>query len=136
MTDLVKEWPAHDKWNWAYFKEVVGNVEVGVYNNIKSDAYTPVNKADDYMKFGKYLDMLQEGPVELRIFSLIYSVMHPEIVQDFTWPRTPDEGICEEIPHVVCRWRRFYYTYAFRYRSLSYPSHPILRQETRFAVSL
>src|SRR6478735_8435528 len=86
MTGLVKEWPAYNKWTWDYFKQVVGDVEVGVYNNIKSDAYTPVNKADDYLKFGKYLDMLQVGPVELRIFLFNIFSHAPEIVQDFTWP--------------------------------------------------
>ena len=24
MTDLAKEWPAYKKWNWDYFKEMVG----------------------------------------------------------------------------------------------------------------
>src|SRR5258705_1079718 len=68
ITELAKQWPAYTKWDWDYFKTVVGKTEVGVYNNIKSDAYTPVNKADDYMMFGDYLDMIRKGPVELRIF--------------------------------------------------------------------
>ena len=68
ITDLAKQWPAYNKWDWDYFKTMVGNTEVGVYNNVKSDAYTPVNKADGYMKFGQYLDMIKQGPVELRIF--------------------------------------------------------------------
>ena len=43
-------------------------VEVGVYNNVKSDAYTPINTADDYMKFGDYIEMVRKGPAEWRIF--------------------------------------------------------------------
>jgi len=98
MTGLVKEWPAYNKWTWDYFKQVVGDVEVGVYNNIKSDAYTPVNKADDYMKFGKYLDMLQVGPVELRIFLFNIFSHAPEIVHDFTWPEHLMKGFVKKFP--------------------------------------
>src|SRR3712207_2346345 len=47
IKDLAKQWPAYTKWNWTYFKELVGHKKVGIYNNIKSDAYTPVNTADD-----------------------------------------------------------------------------------------
>ncbi|MBS1632181.1 MAG: cupin-like domain-containing protein [Bacteroidetes bacterium] len=42
---LSKNWPARNKWNWDYFKQAIGEKEVGVYNNVKSDAYTPINKA-------------------------------------------------------------------------------------------
>ena len=61
ITDLAKQWPAYTKWDWDYFKNAVGKTEVGVYNNVKSDAYTPVNKADDYMLFGDYLEMIKKG---------------------------------------------------------------------------
>lgn len=58
---LAKQWPAYNKWNWDYFKQVVGDVKVGLYNNIKSDAYTPINTADDYKTFGEYIDMISKG---------------------------------------------------------------------------
>src|SRR3982750_1306359 len=51
ITGLAKKWPAYKKWNWDFFKEVIGNQQIGIYNNSKSDAYTPVNTADDYMRF-------------------------------------------------------------------------------------
>ena len=43
IKDLSKDWPAVSKWNWDYFKQLVGNKKVPLYNNVKSDAYTPVN---------------------------------------------------------------------------------------------
>jgi len=52
ISGMSKQWQALNKWNWNFFKSIVGDVEVGLYNNIKSDAYTPINTADDYMKFG------------------------------------------------------------------------------------
>ncbi len=98
ITGLAKQWPAYEKWNWEYFKEVVGEVEVGVYNNIKSDAYTPINKADDYMKFGAYLDMVKQGPVGLRIFLFNIFQHAPKIVSDFSWPEDLMRGFVKRYP--------------------------------------
>ena len=61
IKDLSKEWPAYKRWNWDYFKEIVGDKKVGIYNNVKSDAYTPINKADDYTTFGEYINMISRG---------------------------------------------------------------------------
>jgi hypothetical protein len=98
ITDLARQWPAFDKWNWDFFKEVVGNVKVGVYNNIKSDAYTPVNKADGYMKFGEYLDMIRIGPAELRIFLFNLFQHAPQLASDFTWPENLVKGFVKRYP--------------------------------------
>lgn len=95
---LAKSWPAYEKWTWDYFQEAVGNVEVGVYNNTKSDAYTPVNKADGYMKFGEYLDLVKKGPVELRIFLFNLFQHAPQLVNDFTWPEHLMKGFVKRFP--------------------------------------
>jgi len=52
---LVKQWAGYHNWNWDYFIEALGEKQVDVFNNIKSDACTPVNSADGYIKFGDYL---------------------------------------------------------------------------------
>ena len=98
ITGMAKEWPAYDKWNWDYFKAAVGGQEVGVYNNTKSDAYTPVNKADDYMKFGDYLDMVKQGPVGLRIFLFNIFQHAPQLVSDFSWPEHLMKGFVKRYP--------------------------------------
>ncbi len=95
---LSREWPAYQKWNWDFFKEAVGKVEVGVYNNTKSDAYTPINKADDYMLFGDYLDMVRKGPVELRIFLFNLFTHTPSLTEDFTWPDHLMKGFVKRFP--------------------------------------
>lgn len=95
---LAHRWPAFRKWNWDYFKEIVGDIEVGVYNNVKSDAYTPINKADGYMKFGEYLDLIRQGPVELRIFLFNIFQHAPELVNDFTWPEDYLKGFVKSYP--------------------------------------
>lgn len=98
ITQLAKRWPAYEKWNWDFFQQVVGRIEVGVYNNIKSDAYTPINKADGYMKFGEYLDLVKNGPVELRIFLFNIFQHAPQIVEDFTWPEHLMKGFVKRFP--------------------------------------
>jgi hypothetical protein len=98
ITGLAKQWPAYDKWNWDYFTQVVGNKEVGVYNNIKSDAYTPINTADAYMKFGDYLQQVKHGPLELRIFLFNIFQHAPQLVHDFTWPDELMSGFVKKFP--------------------------------------
>jgi hypothetical protein len=98
ITGLAKSWPAYEKWNWDYFKTMVGHVQVGVYNNIKSDAYTPVNKADDYMQFGTYIDMVSEGPAEWRIFLFNLFEHAPQMTHDFNWPDNLMKGFVKRYP--------------------------------------
>jgi Cupin-like domain len=98
ITGLAKRWPAYSKWNWDFFKAVVGNQEVGIYNNLKSDAYTPVNRADDYMKFSDYIDMIRKGPAEWRIFLFNLFEHAPALIQDFRWPEKYSKGFVKKFP--------------------------------------
>ncbi len=98
ITGLAGQWPALEKWNWDYFINAVGETQVGVYNNIKSDAYTPINTADDYMKFGDYLQMVKEGPLELRIFLFNIFQHAPGLVNDFFWPEHLMKGFVKKYP--------------------------------------
>ncbi|MCH5720909.1 cupin-like domain-containing protein [Niabella hibiscisoli] len=95
---LARQWPAYNKWNWDYFIDIVGTKEVGVYNNVKSDSYTPINTADAYMKFGEYLQMVKKGPVDLRIFLFNIFQHAPQIVQDFSWPDEYMKGFVKRFP--------------------------------------
>ena len=98
ITGLAKQWPGYEKWNWDYFIEAVGEKQVGVYNNTKSDAYTPINTADEYMKFGDYLQLVKEGPLELRIFLFNIFQHAPKLVKDFTWPEDLMKGFIKKYP--------------------------------------
>lgn len=98
IKNLAKNWPAYQKWNWDYFKKLVGNQQVGIYNNIKSDAYTPINTADDYTSFGEYIDMVRSGPAEWRIFLFNIFDHAPEITKDFSWPEHLMKGFVKKYP--------------------------------------
>ncbi len=98
ITGLARQWPAYNKWNWDFFKAIVGDVKVGVYNNVKSDAYTPINTADDYMKFGEYIDLIRRGPAEWRIFLFNIFDHAPAIIKDFSWPEQYSKGFVKKYP--------------------------------------
>lgn len=98
MKGLAKEWPAYKKWDWDYFKGMVGNVKVGLYNNVKSDAYTPINTADDYKTFGEYIDMIKEGPAGWRIFLFNIFEHAPQITKDFAYPEHLMKGFVKKYP--------------------------------------
>jgi hypothetical protein len=98
IKDMAKQWPAYTKWNWDYFKKLVGHQRVGLYNNIKSDAYTPINTADDYKTFGEYIDMISEGPAGWRIFLFNIFDHAPRLVKDFTWPEHLMTGFVKKFP--------------------------------------
>ena len=98
IKNLSKDWPATTKWNWDYFKQLVGEKRVPLYNNVKSDAYTPVNKADDYKTFGEYIDMISKGPAGWRIFLFNIFDHAPQLINDFTWPEHLMKGFVKKYP--------------------------------------
>lgn len=98
IKNLAKEWPAYEKWNWTLFKELVGDKRVPLYNNIKSDAYTPINAADDYKTFAEYIDMISAGPAEWRIFLFNIFDHAPSLIGDFTWPEHLMKGFVKKYP--------------------------------------
>lgn len=98
IRNLAKEWPAYTKWNWSYFKQLVGQKKVPLYNNVKSDAYTPINTADDYKTFGEYIDMISSGPAAWRIFLFNIFDHAPQLINDFTWPEHLMKGFVKKYP--------------------------------------
>src|SRR5690242_16420552 len=98
IKNLAKGWPAYTKWNWDYFKKLVGHQKVALYNNIKSDAYTPINTADDYKTFGEYIDMIRSGPAGWRIFLFNIFDHAPQLINDFTWPEELMTGYVKKYP--------------------------------------
>lgn len=98
IKDMSKNWPAYYKWTWDYFKEVVGDKRVGIYNNNKSDAFTPVNKADEYTSFGEYIDMIRKGPAGWRIFLFNIFDHAPQLTHDFEWPDNFMKGFVKRFP--------------------------------------
>lgn len=98
IRDLSKQWPAYTKWTWDYFKEIAGDRKVGIYNNVKSDPFTPVNRADDYTTFGSYIDMIRDGSAPWRIFLFNIFNHAPQLTHDFGWPDEFMKGFVKRVP--------------------------------------
>jgi hypothetical protein len=98
IKDMATHWPAYQKWNWSYFKELVGEKKVPLYHNEKSNGYTAVNMADDYKTFGEYVDMISKGPAGWRIFLFNIFDHAPQIIKDFTWPEHLMKGFVKKYP--------------------------------------
>ena len=113
IAGLAKKWPAYNKWNWDFFKAVIGDQKIGIYNNAKSDAYTPINTADDYKTFGEYIDMISQGPAEWRIFLFNIFEHAPSTIGGFHLAGTIQERFCKKISHVIYRWTGIHYPHAF-----------------------
>lgn len=71
---------------------------MALYNNVKSDAYTPINTADDYKTFGEYIDMISAGPAGWRIFLFNIFDHAPQLINDFTWPDELMTGFVKRYP--------------------------------------
>ncbi|MEJ0082903.1 MAG: hypothetical protein WDM78_18575 [Puia sp.] len=96
-----------------FFKAVIGDQQIGIYNNSKSDAYTPVNTADDYMRFGDYIDMIRKGPAEWRIFLFNIFEHAPIYFGGFLLAGTIQQGVRKKISHVIYRGAGISDAYAF-----------------------
>lgn len=93
FTDLAKDWPAIQKWSFAYLKEQYGNLEVPL---VGPDYHKPgpnYMKSHLTMKFGDYLDLIQKGPTEHRIFLWNIFDHARELINDVSNPAICDGWI-------------------------------------------
>jgi len=86
ITNQIEDWPAFSKWNFDYLREVAADKEVPLYDSRKTDYTKKVNEPDFVMKMGEYIDILEKGPTDLRIF--LYHLMKdvPSMKSDMKWP--------------------------------------------------
>lgn len=95
--DLISDWPARDKWTFEWLRENYGHLEVPLYGNDFHQAGKHYMSSHQKMKFGDYLQLIQNEPTELRMF--LYNIFDhaPELVKDF------------HMPDIVDGWNKRYY---------------------------
>lgn len=83
---ITEDWPAYEKWNFTYIKQMAGEKIVPLYNNDPVDYSKKMNEPIAEMKMSEYVDLLHEGPTDLRIF--LYNLMKqvPELRNDYKIP--------------------------------------------------
>jgi len=83
---LTKDWPAYEKWNFAYVQKSAGDQVVPLFNNESAkgteSVYAPVKE----MKLYDYIELLKTEPTDLRIF--FYNILDrmPHLLKDFEYP--------------------------------------------------
>jgi hypothetical protein len=83
---LTEDWPAYEKWNLEYMKQIAGDKIVPLYDDRPVSHKDGFNEAHAKMKMSEYVDLLQSKPTNYRIFlyNLIKEV--PVLKTDFKWP--------------------------------------------------
>lgn len=83
---LTEHWPAKEKWDINYFKAVVGDKVVPLYDCVRSSGYKHQHSSATTMPLKDYLERLEQGKKDLRLF--FYNIFSgaPELTKDFSYP--------------------------------------------------
>jgi len=86
LTRETETWPAREKWSLDYFKKTIGDVVVPLYNSTPSKGKTHQHAAAVHMPMRDYLEKLENGEKDLRMF--FYNILSgaPELVDDIRYP--------------------------------------------------
>lgn len=86
LTHLVDEWPAVKKWNLDYIRKLAGEKIVPLYDDRPISSKFKFNEPHAQMKMADYLDLLESGPTNYRIF--LYHLLKevPALQKDFAFP--------------------------------------------------
>lgn len=100
IRNMARKWPAYQKWTMEYMKEVVGDIEVPLYDSSKADPAAPINASAAKMKFGDYIDLIEREPTDLRIF-LFDPIKHaPKLLDDYISPKDLMGGFLDKYPNM------------------------------------
>tara|TARA_R110000868_G_scaffold362686_2_gene624910 strand:- start:30669 stop:31544 length:876 start_codon:yes stop_codon:yes gene_type:complete len=86
MRSFSENWAAKDKWTYDYFKQHCGDVEVPLYSEAMATSDDNYLTAQDKMRFGDYLDLIQQGPSKKRMFLFNIFEHMPQLCDDFSYP--------------------------------------------------
>lgn len=93
FTDLAKDWPAIQKWTFEYLKERYGHLDVPIVGPNFHKPGPTYMKSNLTMKFGDYLDLIEQGPTEYRIFLWNIFEHARELVHDVSNPTITDNWV-------------------------------------------
>lgn len=98
IKNMARKWPAYQKWTMDYMKEVVGDVEVPLYDSSKADPAAPINASAAKMKFTDYVDLIQREPTDLRIFFFDPIKHAKKLLADYISPKDLMGGFLDKYP--------------------------------------
>lgn len=86
LRGLWKQFPAYQKWNYNFFKETMGSIEVGLYSSSQADPSQTLSIPTKKMRFDEYLHLIETEPTDLRLFLFPVFKLKPELTKDFEYP--------------------------------------------------
>lgn len=86
FTDLVKDWPATEKWTFDWFRKNYGHLEVPLCDDSFHESGAGYMAFTKHMPFADYLDLIEAGPTNLRMFAYNIFREAPELRNDFFMP--------------------------------------------------
>ena len=86
MEDLSANWAAIKKWDFNYFREKAGDVIVPLYDGKPAKGYQSSHGPAMKLPMKEYIDILEKGPTDLRMFFFNLLQNCPELVEDFEYP--------------------------------------------------
>lgn len=84
---FAKDWLAWDLWDFEFFKQDAGDVPVDVYGSWTRNHPTKISRVpQQVMPFREYLQHIESGPTEYRLFLFNLFRHKPNYRQHFTFP--------------------------------------------------
>ena len=87
LRGLWKQYPAYTKWTMDFFRQSMGNIEVGLFGNRKEDLSKTLQVPNAVMRFDEYLNLIEREPTDLRLFLFPVFKHKPELLKDFDYPK-------------------------------------------------
>lgn len=86
MQRAIEDWPAFEKWDLAYMKQIAGDKTVPLYDNRPVQHKDGFNEPHAKMKMGDYVDLLKKEPTKYRIF--LWNILKevPQLQKDYKFP--------------------------------------------------
>ena len=97
LSDLTDDWAAKEKWSLEYFKENYGDLLVPVFSSNASKAGKKYMEADQEIPFREYIQTIQKGKTDLRLFLFNIFKLVPELKDDYQ-VHTIMDGFYKEFP--------------------------------------
>lgn len=83
---LTESWPAREKWTVEHLKERAGEVVVPLYDSQPSRERKHQHAPAARMPLGEYMERLEQGENDLRLFFFNFFKTIPDLTGDFEYP--------------------------------------------------
>lgn len=84
LKGLTDSW--NGKWTFDHIKNLAGHQEVPLYSNARTKGSKSTYEPVTTMNFGDYIDLMRQGPTDLRIFFYTLKDHCPQLLDDFEYP--------------------------------------------------